>query len=68
MAYSQETRVKLSGAGDEEAEPASSRQHLADHVPFDVGQPALDAVVLEGQSLVVEAEQVQDRGVEVVER
>ena len=34
----------------------------------DVGQPALDAVVVEGQPLVIEAEQVQDRGVEVVDR
>ena len=31
-----------------------------------VGQPAVDAVVAEGQLLVVDAEQVQHRGVHVV--
>ena len=37
-------------------------------MPFDVGQAALDAVVLKRQLLVVEAEQVQDRRVQIVER
>ena len=32
----------------------------------DVGQPAVDAVVAEGQPGVVDAQQVQDRGVQVV--
>ncbi len=32
-----------------------------------VGQPALDAVVIERQPRVVDAQQVQDRGVEVVD-
>ena len=32
----------------------------------DVGQAALDAVMVEGQSLMVDAEQVQNGGVEVV--
>ena len=35
-------------------------------MPVDVGQAAVDAVVAEGEPLVVDAEQVQDRGVEVV--
>ena len=39
----------------------------ADHLPVHVGQPALDAVVVVGQPLVVQAQQVQDRGVEVVD-
>ena len=32
-----------------------------------VGQPAVDAVVADGQLRVVDAEQVQDRGVDVVD-
>ena len=35
---------------------------------MDVGQAALDAVVVEGELLVVDAEQVQDGGVKVVPR
>ena len=41
---------------------------FVDHVAVHVGQPALDAVVVVAQPLVVEAEQVQDRGVQVVDR
>ena len=39
-----------------------------DHVAVHVGQPAFDAVVVVAQPLVIEAQQVQDRGVEVVDR
>ena len=35
-------------------------------MPVDVGQPAVDAVVAERQPFVVDAQQVQDRGVQVV--
>ena len=35
-------------------------------MPVHVGQAALDAVVVEGQPLVVDAEQVQRGGVQVV--
>jgi hypothetical protein len=45
-----------------------SRQHLGDHLAFHVREAALDAVVLEGEALEVEAEEVEDGGVEVVER
>ena len=38
------------------------------HVPFHIRKTALHAVVFEGQALVIETEQMQDRGVEVVER
>ena len=34
----------------------------------DVGQAAIDSVVAEGQAFVIEAEQVQDRRVQVVDR
>ena len=44
-----------------------SGEHLLDDVAFDVGEAALDAVVLEGEALVVEAEEVEDGGVEIVE-
>ena len=44
-----------------------SGQDLLDHLAVHVGQAALDAVVVVGQLLVVEAEQVQDGGVEVVD-
>ena len=43
-----------------------SGQDLVNDLAVDVGQPAVDAVVAERQPLVVDAEQVQDRGVEVV--
>ena len=33
-----------------------------------VGQAAFDAVVIEAESFVVEADEVQDRGVEIVDR
>ena len=45
-----------------------SGEHGLDHVPVHVGEAALGAVVVVGQPLVIEAEEVQDRGVEVVER
>jgi len=34
----------------------------------DVGEPALDAVVVEGEPGVIEAENAEDRGVEVIDR
>ena len=43
-----------------------SRQNAAHDLAADVGQAAVDAVVVERQPLVVDAEQVQHRGVEVV--
>ena len=44
------------------------RQHLADDVAVHVGQAAFDAVVIEREPLVVEAEKVQEGGMEVVHR
>ena len=43
------------------------RQHLLHHPPVHVGQAEVAAGVAVGQLLVVEAEQVQDRGVQVVD-
>ena len=43
------------------------RQQFFDDVPMHVGQAAVDAVVAEGELGVVDAEQVQDRGVDVVD-
>src|SRR5262249_11154702 len=43
-------------------------QHLLDDLSRHVGQPFVPAVVQEGQLFVIEADQVQERGVEVVDR
>ena len=43
----------------------TSCEQVLDHVPVDVGQAALDAVVVPGECFVVDTEQVQDGGVEV---
>ena len=37
------------------------------HVAVDVGEASLEAVVIKGQPLVVEAKQVQDCGVQIVD-
>ena len=37
------------------------------HVAVDVGEASLEAVVIKGQPLVVQAKQVQDRGVQIVD-
>src|SRR5580704_969833 len=41
-------------------------QNVMDHVAADVGQAAGDAVMADGEPLVVDAQQVQHRGVDVV--
>src|SRR5258706_65010 len=43
-----------------------SRQNLPDHVAMHVRQSSIDSVVAEGQARMVDAEEVQDGGVEVV--
>ena len=45
-----------------------SRQDFVDHVAVNVGQSSLGAVVVEAEPRVIEPQQVQDRGVEVVDR
>src|SRR4051812_41803950 len=42
------------------------RQHSADHPAVHVRQPPVDAVVTDRQAGVVDAQEVQDRGVDVV--
>ncbi len=42
-------------------------QDIADDLPMNIGQTTLGAVVIEGQAFVVEAKDVQDRGVQVVD-
>ncbi len=39
-----------------------------DDVAFDIGEAAWDAVVIEGEAFVIEAEEMEEGGVEVVER
>ena len=41
-------------------------QDVPDHVPVHVREAAVGAVVSEGQLLVIEAEEVQDGGVDIV--
>ena len=45
-----------------------SGYQFVNDVPVNVRQPPLDAVVIEGQPLVVDAEQMQNRGMEIVHR
>lgn len=45
----------------------SLRQDLLDHVPVHVRQPAVDAVLPHRQFLVIDAQQVQHRRVDVVD-
>ena len=44
-----------------------SRQDVLDHLAGDVGQAVVASLVLEGQPLVVDAQERQDGGVEVVD-
>ena len=41
-------------------------QNLADNPTVNVGQPAVDAVVAECESLMVDPQKMQDRGVQIV--
>ena len=43
-------------------------QHVVKHIPMYVGQAAFDAVVVEAEPLVVKADEMQDRGVEIINR
>ena len=52
--------------GKRQASRSVLREQLAYHPAMDVGQAALDAVVVERQAGVVDAEQVQYRGVEIM--
>ena len=45
----------------------SSRQNVLDDVPVDIGQSTVDTVVSDSQPFVVDPQQVQDRGVNVVD-
>ena len=43
------------------------RQDVVNHPSADIGQPELAALVAEGQSLMIQSQQVQDRRVQVVD-
>ena len=43
-----------------------SGENLLNHPPMNVGQPALDAIVIKIQALVIETQQVQNGGVKIV--
>ena len=61
-AFTIESRLQA-GAPD----ASQSGEDFVNHAAFDVGEPAFEAVVIIRQTLMVEAEQVQDGGVEVVD-
>jgi len=42
-------------------------QDILDHVPMHIGQPAVDAVVADGELGVVDSQEVQDGGVDIVD-
>src|SRR5436190_8263675 len=42
------------------------REDFPDDIPVDIGEPPVDAAVTDTELLVLNAQQVQDRGVEVV--
>ena len=50
-----------------EGRGSSLRKNLLDDVSVHVGEAAFDAVVPEGELLVIDAEEVEDGGVEVVD-
>jgi len=63
--------IALALSGKQGQSPLSknqvSRQNVFDDMSMYIGQAAFDAVVVEAQAFVVEAEQVEQRGVEVVD-
>jgi hypothetical protein len=55
------------GNVDGENRYVTSGQHVFDHMTVDIGEPAIEAVVIEGQALMVEAQEVEDGGVEIID-
>ena len=56
-----------STSGEGTRAPGRSGEQVLHHMPVDVGQAEIAAGVAVGEPFVVEAEQVQDRGVQVVD-
>src|SRR5215471_1987210 len=50
------------------AHPTRLRQNILDHLSVKIRQPAIDAIVANGQFFVVDAEEVQDGRMNVVDR
>src|SRR5437870_4568445 len=46
--------------------PPVSSQDVGEHCPVNVGETAFDAVVVVGEAFVIQAQQMEDRGVEIV--
>src|SRR5262245_43507636 len=44
----------------------TSGKHLRDDMPVDVGQAAIDAVVVDAELLMIDSQEMQDRRMEVV--
>src|SRR5438270_2141634 len=63
---SAESALTADPAGINPAARLGLRENLADDVAVHVGQPAIDAVVVEREALVIDAQKVQNSGVKVV--
>ena len=44
-----------------------SGEQRFDHVPMDIGQSSINAIVTDGQALVIDAQQVQHGGMDVID-
>ena len=58
--------ISKNGVNINDVGARAQRQDRVDHVPVDVGQAAVDAIVAESERGVVDAHQVEDRRVQVV--
>ena len=45
-----------------------SGQHLSNHGTFDIGQTTLNSIMFKGQPLVIQAQQMQQRGAKIIQR
>ena len=43
-----------------------SGKHLADSVTIDVGQSSFESIMIKAQTLVIQAHQMKDRGIEII--
>ncbi len=57
----------MNNEGQPRGSPNISHQNLSHHIPSNISQPLVSAFVEEGEAFVVEAEDVQDCGVEVMD-
>ena len=66
--WAKETGASKIGNRSPDPDPLTRGDDLADHVAEDVGQPEIAAGMTEGEAFVVEAQELQHRRVQVVNR